>query len=194
MAGRVQGWERRERPVTRLEGPCDGTVADYELRVSWLEKEMRSLQEVLERHKPQVASDYWNPPPPRPPAMPAPPPPPPVVEGHDGKGKEEWEEETLRSVPITFPKLPEAGSRTAALEAGDWLAQLAPLVGDVSQKAAAWWGRVMELCMELYRSWLTASPLERLHMEPRGWSRPPLDSRGWIRGSRHCFWPHCRTR
>ena len=97
--------------------------------------------------------------------MPAPPPPPPVVEGHDGKGKEEWEEETLRSVPITFPKLPEAGSRTAALEAGDWLAQLAPLVGDVSQKAAAWWGRVMELCMELYRSWLTASPLERLHME-----------------------------
>ena len=142
------------------------TVENHEQRVSWLERELKSLQEVLEQHRSPGTSEYWGAPPPMPPVEPSPPPPPPLPVGASGRrGREEMEDEALRSVPITFPKLPEATSKTAALEAGDWLAQLAPLVGDVSQKAAAWWSRVMELCMGLYKSWLTATPLERLHME-----------------------------
>ena len=113
--------------------------------MAWLEREMKSLQGGGQQ--------------------PVPPPPPWEPPVAREKPKMEVEDEALRSVPIIFPKLPEATSRTAALEAGDWLAQLAPLVGDVSQRAATWWSGIMSRCMELYRQWLTASPLERLHME-----------------------------
>ena len=44
-------------------------------------------------------------------------------------------EDPLRSVPIVLPRLADSSSKTASLEAGDWLAQLRPLIGDVSEHA-----------------------------------------------------------
>ena len=124
--------------------------------MAWLEREVQSLQAALERQPYRQMSDYWQ----------AGPPPAPPLPPSEGRRKgEEQEEEALRSVPIVFPKLPEASSSTAGLEAGDWIAQLAPLVGDISHRAATWWSRVLARCMGLYKVWLEASPLERLHME-----------------------------
>ena len=59
-------------------------------------------------------------------------------------------EESLRSIPISIPRLPDPGSAMATLEAGDWLAQLRPLVGDVATKGASWWDGVMEKITEVY--------------------------------------------
>lgn len=89
--------------------------------------------------------------------MPPPPPPMPI--------EVEEKEEGLRSIPISIPRLPDPGSPMATLEAGDWLAQLRPLVGDVATKAASWWDGVMEQTMEVYNRWLALGPLERLHVE-----------------------------
>ena len=41
----------------------------------------------------------------------------------------------LRSVSVVLPKLPEEGSHQAALRCGDWLAEITPLVADVSSHA-----------------------------------------------------------
>ena len=47
------------------------------------------------------------------------------------------EDGDLRSVPIQLPLLPPPDRRDASLEAGDWLVQLEPLVGDLSKHAAS---------------------------------------------------------
>ena len=64
-------------------------------------------------------------------------------------GARRWDRETvedgdLKNVPIQLPSLPSPEGRDASLEAGDWLVQLEPLVGDLSRNAAGWWKRVMQ--------------------------------------------------
>ena len=52
---------------------------------------------------------------------------------------------------ITLPLLPSPEGRDSSLEAGDWLIQLAPLVGDLSKHAESWW-RVRCIFMLEHRS------------------------------------------
>ena len=63
---------------------------------------------------------------------------------------------------ITLPLLPSPEGRESSLEAGDWLIQLAPLVGDLSKHAGSWWRRVMQATTDKYSEWLYADPLARL--------------------------------
>ena len=72
------------------------------------------------------------------------------------------EDGDLKSVPIQLPLLPPPDGRDASLEAGDWLVQLEPLVGDLSKHAASWWKRVMQTTTATYAEWLHADPLSRL--------------------------------
>ena len=79
-------------------------------------------------------------------------------------GEEDHFEDQLRSFPIKLPGLPDPATKMASLEAGDWLTQIKPLVGDVSAKANVWWEKVIRRVTEVYNKWLEASPLERLHI------------------------------
>ena len=76
--------------------------------------------------------------------------------------REVVEDGDLKSVPIQLPSLPAPEGRDASLEAGDWLIQLEPLIGDLSKHAASWWRRVMESTTATYGRWLHADPLSRL--------------------------------
>ena len=71
-------------------------------------------------------------------------------------------EDQLRSFPIKLPMLPDPATRLASLEAGDWLTQIRPMVGDVSARAGSWWDGVLEKVTMVYLQWLEASPIERL--------------------------------
>ena len=86
-------------------------------------------------------------------------------------GARRWDRNTvedgdLKSVPIQLPSLPLPEGRDASLEAGDWLVQLEPLVGDLSRNAAGWWKRVMQATTTTYAEWLHADPLSRLKVLP----------------------------
>ena len=91
-----------------------------------------------------------------------------VGEGNGGKlptkGSllEDGYEDQLRSFPIKLPQLPDPATKLASLEAGDWLTQIRPLVGDVSARAGSWWDGVLQSVTSVYTRWLEASPLERL--------------------------------
>ena len=72
------------------------------------------------------------------------------------------EDGDLKSVPITLPALPAPDGREASLDAGDWMIQLEPLIGDLSRNASVWWKGTMEVISERYAIWLHADPLTRL--------------------------------
>ena len=151
-------------PQETVGDPSRGEVRDVptpaEARAQWLEREVRALQSELERIKIKGgSSSYWERP---------------VEKTGDGRAREApegerttWEErdEALRQVPITLPKLTEPGGKTSMLDAGDWLAQLRPLVSDVSGGALRWWDNLMEQTMTAYRRWLSVGPLEKLHVK-----------------------------
>ena len=61
------------------------------------------------------------------------------------RGDHEVEDGDLKSIPITLPSLPAPEGRDSSLEAGDWLIQLEPLVGDLSKNASSWWRQVMTI-------------------------------------------------
>ena len=131
-------------------------MTPLEARAAWLEREARRLQEAMNeahgREGGRLKSFYWSVP----------------FEKAFGKEGEEssWEErDSLKAIPIVLPKLVEPSVRNAPLEAGDWIAQLTPLIGDVSSQAASWWHYVMEQVTNRYQQWLEAGPLQKLNIE-----------------------------
>ncbi|CAL1159243.1 unnamed protein product [Cladocopium goreaui] len=76
--------------------------------------------------------------------------------------REVVEDGDLKSIPIQLPLLPSPDGRDASLEAGDWLIQLEPLIGDLSKNAAGWWRKIMDATTSTYSCWLHADPLARL--------------------------------
>ena len=72
------------------------------------------------------------------------------------------EDGDLKAIPIQLPPLASPEGRDASLEAGDWLIQLEPLIGDLSKNAASWWRKVMEATTSTYAQWLHADTLSRL--------------------------------
>ena len=136
-------WLQQQRQAT------DKRRSFEEVRAWWLEKEVKELQtwlDHLQAKTDQAYSSYWEMPLQREVHVPAPPPPPPPPVTGEADEK-------------SIPRLPDPGSALATLEAGDWLAQLRPLVGDVATKAAAWWDGVMERTTEVYNRWLAMGPL-----------------------------------
>ena len=78
------------------------------------------------------------------------------------KEMEDLFEDQLRSFPVKLPLLPDPATTLASLEAGDWLTQIRPLVGDGSARAGSWWDGVLERVTTVYLQWLEASHIERL--------------------------------
>ena len=157
-AGPVWGeaWTEGGRPGPQQPG---GVVSSAEARTLWLEREVQALQAKLERVE-QRGGAYWSHPVLRT-EEPTCPPPPPPPEKPEAEKKEEW----LRAVPIQLPRLVEPTVQHAALEAGDWLAQIRPMIGDVSEQATRWWDCLVAITEREYRRWLASNPLEKLQVK-----------------------------
>ena len=142
-AGDCHGDGRRER---HRQGSEDD-------KVTRLEQEVWELQEKLQKVTKEAAGkwdpQYWG-----------------KKATREGDHGEDRTEDSLRSFPITLPKLPEPTVVNASLEAGDWFTQVRPLVADVSTKAVGWWDNLAQATAERYHLWLNASPLERLRVSP----------------------------
>jgi len=82
-------------------------------------------------------------------------------------------------VPTTLPVLAENTTKHAALKAGDWLAQIEPLVSDVSAHAGFWWEKLLEAT-----EWLQAAALQRLYISPPADADMP---RSFDRLRQRCF-------
>eukprot|EP00434_Breviolum_minutum_P018336 symbB.v1.2.016177.t1/scaffold1227.1/size245474/4 len=88
-----------------------------------------------------------------------------------GKRGEQRSPDGLRSTNPTLPKLPALNSKTASVDMSDWLIEVQPIIGDLSNLATHWWSETLKLTMDQYSRWLEASPLERLRLLP---PRPDL--------------------
>ena len=80
--------------------------------------------------------------------------------------------ESLRSLEL--PKIPQDCS---ALEFGDWLAVVGPLMADLSGSSGQWWALVLTAANEAYARWQVSTPLERLRLRVVF----PLDIYRWPR-------------
>ena len=72
----------------------------------------------------------------------------------------------MRSTNPVVPVLPMTGSKHASIAAADWLVEVKPIIGDLSTRAHRWWELTLEATLDVYHSWLKASPLQRLRIQP----------------------------
>ena len=80
--------------------------------------------------------------------------------------------ESLRSL-----ELPKIHQNCSALEFGDWLAVVGPLMADLSGSSSQWWALVLAAANEAYARWQVSTPLERLRLRVVF----PLDIYRWPR-------------
>ena len=80
--------------------------------------------------------------------------------------REKSPQDALRSTNPTIPMLPPVGQKHAAIQAADWLVEIKPIIGDISNRAHRWWELTMDVTVMKYQQWLQASPLQRLRIAP----------------------------
>ena len=105
----------------------------------------------------------------------------PTVEGGGSKGhvnrplekqgdvkspRERSPQDALRSTNPTVPPLPAVNKRHASIEAADWLEEMKPVIGDISNRASKWWEMTMSRTWEVYHVWLQSNPLQRIRIHP----------------------------
>ena len=76
-----------------------------------------------------------------------------------------------------MPKLTER----SALEFGDWMAVITPLMSDLNSTSAAWWAMTLDTAKGYYDQWKVATPLDRLRLQvqpdPEGRRYPRMEQR-----------------
>ena len=82
------------------------------------------------------------------------------------RGRERSPHDALRSNNPVLPRLPQYGTKTSSVDAADWIIEIQPIIGDMSNKATKWWTLTMQSTMKTYEKWLCATPLERLRLPP----------------------------
>ena len=65
-----------------------------------------------------------------------------------------------------LPLLPQPGSKQSALQFGDWITVVTPMIGDLAGSARGWWSEILREASNLYDRWLTSTPLERIRLRP----------------------------
>ena len=83
-----------------------------------------------------------------------------------GEIRERSPQDALRSTNPVIPSLPPVNKKNSSIEAADWLVEVKPLIGDISNKASRWWELTMDRTVEVYQAWLQSNPLQRLRIQP----------------------------
>ena len=68
----------------------------------------------------------------------------------------------ITALPKLAPPDPSGGS----LDFQDWLQQISGLMSDFSDSSQVWWSAVVQVSKDAYDRWVTASPTQRLQIEP----------------------------
>ena len=89
---------------------------------------------------------------------------PPGLRWWSGSTSRQHDPEPLRSSDL--PLLPQPGTEQSALQFGDWITVVTPMVGDVAGSARGWWNDILREASNLYDRWLTSTPLERIRLRP----------------------------
>ena len=87
--------------------------------------------------------------------------------------------EQVKTGITAFPKLAAPNPAGGSLEFQDWLQLIAGLMGDFSDSSQLWWSSVVQVTRDAYERWVTASPIERLGVEPD--DRPEIIEGKWGR-------------
>ncbi|CAE7732746.1 RE2, partial [Symbiodinium sp. CCMP2456] len=87
------------------------------------------------------------------------------------KGLEEEGTETVKSTIAPLPLLAAPEGNATGIVLQDWIAQLAISMQDLSPSSGTWWEQVMAKVQEAYGKWLGSTPLERLQLQPQGFSQ-----------------------
>lgn len=66
-----------------------------------------------------------------------------------GESRERSPQDALRSTNPVIPSLPPVNKRNSSIEAADWLVEVKPLIGDISNKASRWWEMTMDRTVEV---------------------------------------------
>lgn len=82
-------------------------------------------------------------------------------DSQEGRALPKEEGDQLKGTAIILPALGPV-TADAGLQCGDSIAQLRPLVGDLSTSAVGWWDSMVQEVNAKYQIWLAASPLDRL--------------------------------
>ena len=80
--------------------------------------------------------------------------------------RERSPQDALRSTNPTVPPLPAVNKKHASIEAADWLEEMKPIIGDISNRASKWWEMTMSRTWEVYHVWLRSNPLQRIRINP----------------------------
>ena len=80
--------------------------------------------------------------------------------------KKEDAPESVKTGITALPKLAPPDPSGGSLDFQDWLQQISGLMSDFSDSSQVWWSAVVQVSKDAYDRWVTASPIERLQVEP----------------------------
>ena len=80
--------------------------------------------------------------------------------------KKEDAPESVKTGITALPKLAPPDHSGGSLDFQDWLQQISGLMSDFSDSSQVWWSAVVQVSKDAYDRWVTASPIERLQVEP----------------------------
>ena len=80
--------------------------------------------------------------------------------------KKEDAPESVKTGITALPKLAPPDPSGGSLDFQDWLQQISGLMSDFSDSSQVWWSAVVQVSKDAYDRWVTASPIERLLVEP----------------------------
>ena len=80
--------------------------------------------------------------------------------------KKEDAPESVKTGIAALPKLAPPDPSGGSLDFQDWLQQISGLMSDFSDSSQVWWSAVVQVSKDAYDRWVTASPIERLQVEP----------------------------
>ncbi|CAE7228630.1 RE1, partial [Symbiodinium sp. CCMP2456] len=79
--------------------------------------------------------------------------------------------EVVKTATVSLPELKPPVGEMSGLLLQDWLVQVTTAMQDLSSGSGDWWEQVRERVGETYATWLAATPLERLQINPDEHSR-----------------------
>ena len=95
------------------------------------------------------------------------------------KREEDGSPEQAKSSVASLPTLKAPQGDLAGVQLQDWLALVSTCMQDLSAGSGLWWQEVLQRVSSAYMTWLAATPLERLQVQPA--QDDPLTAGKWTR-------------
>ena len=101
------------------------------------------------------------------------------MQERDREKDEDKSPETVKPGTTTLPVLADVNPLTSSVDIMDWLEVITSTMQDLSDGSTAWWAKVRLLANTSYAQWTSASPVEKLNIQPP--KDDELESGRWSR-------------